>query len=258
LGQAVAARLAQAGYTVRVMSRRPRREGTLPEAEWAKADLETGAGLGEALAEVDTVVHGATRPTPAGVKKVDIAGTHRLLEAAQAADASHLLYVSIVGIEHFPYFYYRAKLKAEEEVRAGGVPWTILRATQFHPFLDVLLRPVMRLPVALLPTDFRFQTIDVGEAAARIAELVAAGPSGQAPDLGGPEVLTLGEMAHAWQEARGLHRRVLHLPVPGRIAAGFRAGKNTCPEQRAGAVTWQTWLKETYGAGRVPASAYSR
>lgn len=123
LGRTMVPRLAQAGYTVRVMSRRLRREGELPEAEWAQADLETGAGLREAVAEVDTIVHAASKPTPTAAKKVDVEGTARLLEAGRAAGASHLLYISIVGIERFPSFpYYRAKLKAEEEIRAGGYP----------------------------------------------------------------------------------------------------------------------------------------
>ena len=77
--------------------------------------------------------------------------------------------------------------------------------------------------------------------------MVAAGPRGRLPDLGGPEVLTAGEMAHAWLMLRGMHRRLFPLHVPGKVAQGFRCGYNTCPDQPVhGRITWTEWVQSKY------------
>jgi hypothetical protein len=57
-------------------------------------------------------------------------------------------------------------------------------------------------------------------------------------------------------QARGLRRPIVHLPLPGKTAAAFRNGYNTCPEQKAGTMTWEEWLQETYGQDRAAASPY--
>jgi uncharacterized protein YbjT (DUF2867 family) len=204
--------------------------------------LATGSGLEEAVRGVDTIVHCAS--TPVRTQQVDVAGTERLLELASAAGVSHLLYISIVGIDDFPFSYYQAKLATERRIEASSVPFTILRATQFHELLDErFLPPLFRLPlVALVPTELKFQVIDSGEVARRMVELVAAGASGRVADVGGPEVRTMGELATSWMRARGITRRVLHLPLPGRAAAAFRRGQNTCPDQRYGRITWEDYL----------------
>jgi uncharacterized protein YbjT (DUF2867 family) len=161
---------------------------------------------------------------------------------------AHLLYISIVGIDDFPFAYYRAKRAAEGLIEGASVPWTILRATQFHELLDQRFLPALfALPlVALVPTDFRFQTVDSGEVADRMVELVEAGPSGRADDVGGPEVLTMGEIASTWKQARGLSRAIVPLPVPGAAAAAFRRGQNTCPDRRYGTITWPDYLLGRY------------
>jgi uncharacterized protein YbjT (DUF2867 family) len=245
LGRELVPRLMRAGYTVRVMSRRERQPGEWPEVEWAQADLETGRGLAEAIAGAQIVVHAASNAAY-HTRVIDVEGTRRLLEKAKAAGGvGHCLYVSIVGIERVPLPYYRHKLAAEGVVAEGGVPWTILRATQFHTLIDGRLHAATRgpWPLALLPTDLKFQPIDTGEAADRICECVAAGPGGRAPDIGGPEVLTFGEMAQVWLAARGMRRPVLHLPWPGGFASAVRRGYLTCPEQKYGKITWAEWVK---------------
>lgn len=251
LGSALIAPLTEAGYAVRVMSRHGPKATLPPQVEWAQADLATGSGVSAAVAGAQIILHAATLPAPGGA--VDVAGTQRLLEAARAADVAHCFYISIVGIERNPFFYYRNKLKAEELVRQSGVPWTILRATQFHPFIDRILRGAIHGPVSLLPTDFQFQPIDLREVVGRIVTSLPAGPAGRLEDIGGPEVLTLGHMARVWLKARGLHSLVLPLPAPGKAASAFRRGLVTCPDHAYGAITWQAWAQETYGAATVAA-----
>ena len=255
LGRELVPRLVKADYAVRVMSRRPtgglrdeRKPGEWPEVEWAQADLETGHGLAEALVGVQIIVHAASNAAY-HTQEIDVEGTRRLIEKAKAAGAGHFLYVSIVGIERVPLDYYRHKLAAEAVVAEGGVPWTILRATQFHTLIDGRLQAATRgtWPLALLPTDLKFQPIDTGEAAGRICECVAVGPGGRLPDIGGPEVLTFGEMAKVSLAARGMRRPILPLPMPGGFANAVRRGYLTCPERKCGKLTWAEWVKKKYG-----------
>jgi uncharacterized protein YbjT (DUF2867 family) len=247
LGRELVPRLMHAGYTVRVMSRRERKPGEFPEAEWAQADLETGQGLGEALAEAKVILHAASNAAH-HTHETDVEGTCRLIEKAKVAGASHFLYISIVGIERIPHPYYKHKVAAEQRVMEGGVPWSILRATQFHSLIDGLLQPTVRwpLPFALVPTGLQFQSVDTGEVADKLLEYLAAGPAGRLPDLGGPEVLTLGAMARVWLQARGMRRAIVPLPLPTAWAEGYRRGYNTCPEQKYGKMTWAEWVRRQY------------
>jgi uncharacterized protein YbjT (DUF2867 family) len=244
LGRELVPRLAAAGYAVRVMSRRPRPDSADPAQEWAQAELRSGSGLAEAVSGVDLTVHAASSLWRSA--QSDVRGTERLLEQARTAGVGHFLYVSIVGIDRIPLGYYKTKLAAEARIEGGGVPWSILRATQFHTLIDSALRTTLRFPIGLLPTDFRFQPIDPGEVAERVRDYVGEGAAGRLPDLGGPEVHTLGELARTWAEARRLRRRIVHLPLPGKIAAGFRAGDNCAPENAYGRVTWADWVRRKY------------
>jgi uncharacterized protein YbjT (DUF2867 family) len=246
-GTALVPRLLQAGHGVRIMSRRPPAGPVPAGADWAVAQIETGSGLDRALAGVEVVVHAASSPFKR-TWAVDVDGTQRLLEAARAAGIAHLVYISIVGIERVPFAYYRAKLAGEDRVQAGGVPWTLLRATQFHNLLDTFLRLwSIRWPAYWVPCDLQYQPVDVGEVAAVTLQVLAAGPSGRWPDVGGPEVLRTGHIARTWLQARGIRRPVWHLPLPGAMAAAFRAGRHTCPDRRVGRVTWAAWLEQRYG-----------
>jgi uncharacterized protein YbjT (DUF2867 family) len=265
LGRAVVTRLLEKGYTVRVMSRRARPAQTAPGVEWVVGDLEAAGSLAPAVTGIQAIVHAASRPLR-NTRQVDVEGTRALLAQARAAGVGHLVYISIVGIDRVPdYSYYEIKHEAEQIIQAGDVPWSILRATQFFPFLDRLLRAFAGGPVAFLPTDFPVQPIDVGEVADRLVAAVTAGPGGRLPDLGGPEVLTVGVLTRAWLTAR--KRRALIVPVrwPGRAAAAVRAGALLTPDHADGTRTWAAWLRETYaaktaGAGYVapPSSAGTR
>lgn len=243
LGRLVVKQLSAAGYTVRGMSRRARPGDDWPGAEWVQADLVTGAGLIEAVQGMDVVVHTAGK----GNWKVDFEGTRRLLDAAREAGVSHVVFISIVGIDRVPYALGKAKLASEDLIEHSGLPWSILRATQFHYLIDVVLRMLTRLPlIALVPTDLLLQPVAEEEVARRLVEIVQAGPCGRLPDIGGPQVYTLGELARIWLRQRGIHRAIIPLWLPGKTARGVRQGGNTCPQQATGTVSWEVWLQQHY------------
>ncbi|HEX6040963.1 SDR family oxidoreductase [Longimicrobium sp.] len=233
-----------AGHTVRVASRRACPADAPPAREWARMDVETGDGVRDALAGVDAVIHAASDPRRHAV--VDVRGTRALADAAREVGTPHLVYVSIVGIDGIPLAYYRSKREAERIVEGVGVPHSILRITQFHSLVDAMLAGFARVPLLFpVPTSFRFQSCATSEAADRLVRAAEAGPGGRLTDFGGPEVLTLGEMARAWKAARGIGRPTLPLPVPGGLAAAFRAGRNTLQAEggERGTVRWEDWLR---------------
>lgn len=138
LGRLVAERLRAGGHEVRVLSRHAR-----PYA----VDLrEGGPGLDEAVAGVDAIVHCASTPRGGDEK----AAGH-LIEAARRAGVSHLLYISIVGVDRVPLGYYKSKHAVEKLVEESGLGWTVLRTTQFHDLVFQGLQTLARLPVMLLP-----------------------------------------------------------------------------------------------------------
>jgi uncharacterized protein YbjT (DUF2867 family) len=250
LGRAVVRRLLDLGHPVRALTRR----GSRPVlAEWVTGDLATGAGLEGALAGVTAVVHCASDPRNPGS---DIEGTARLIEAARRAGVRHLVYVSIVGIDQVPLAYYRAKLRTERLVQQSALPWSILRATQFHQLVAGLLGALARLPVLPAPAGLRLQPVGAAEVACRLADVALRQPVGRAPDMGGPEVREVGDLARVYLRARGLRRPVLALPVPGRVAAAIRRGALLVPDRQEGRRTWEEFLAERFPAG--PAAEASR
>jgi uncharacterized protein YbjT (DUF2867 family) len=250
LGSELVPRLKTAGHTVRVGSRKQTPAGLEPGREWAEMDLLTGSGLGEAVAGVDVVMHAASSPFK-NTREIDVEGTKKLLAAAKEAGIDNFYYISIVGVDKMPKFpYYKAKWDAEQAIEASGVPYTILRATQFHTLLDAFLKTLFKKgPFLFVPRAAKFQLIDTGEVADHMAATVAGGASGRLPDIGGPAVQTAGEIADAWVTASGT--RVLKVPVPAVGPAAMMAkGLNTCPDSRFGKITWAQWLASTYGAGK--------
>jgi uncharacterized protein YbjT (DUF2867 family) len=227
LGRHVAAVLRSRSLDHRILSRSPG-DGRVV------ADLATGDGLADALAGVDTVLHLATS------RRKDIGHTRRLLAAM--SPEQHLVFISIVGVDRIPYGYYRDKVASEQAIEGSGIPFTIIRVTQFHGFVNEVLEAQRRLPVTLvLPVSA--QTIHMPEVAGRLADLAEAGPSGRVADLGGPQQLTLREYAREWQDARGVRRPIWTLRIPGRTMAAFRAGHHMSGLPGAGRVTYREYLE---------------
>ncbi|WP_236788659.1 SDR family oxidoreductase [Amycolatopsis sp. GM8] len=236
LGRVVAKRLLGDGREIRVLSRKPAPVGT-PYA-WRTGDLKTGAGIAEATEGADTIVHCATGASGGG----DAATTRRLIEATRGA---HLVYISIVGIEKIPFLYYNAKLATERLIQESGLPWTILRATQFHDLVAGLTKAQLRLPVTFTLKG-RFQPVDVREVADRLVELALGQPSGRVPDMGGPEVRDSTDLARTYLAAVGRDKPVVAISLPGKAARAFRAGANLTPEHADGKVTFEQYLAERH------------
>ncbi|MEW2398353.1 NAD(P)H-binding protein [Streptomyces sp. NPDC046862] len=236
LGRLVTERLRGKGHEVRVLSRR-----TQPYA----VDLrESGPGLDAAVAGVDTIVHCASTP-----RGGDEQAAANLIRAAHKAGVAHLLYISIVGVDRVPFGYYRTKLAVEQQVERSGLGWTVLRATQFHDLLVTLFQALSKSPVILLPAGVSDQPVAVAEVADRMAELAAGGPAGRVEDMGGPEVRTLRELAHAYLAATGRRRPIMNVPLAGQAYRDFRAGGHLTPERAVGKGTFEAYLADRFATG---------
>ncbi|WP_026928738.1 SDR family oxidoreductase [Glycomyces tenuis] len=232
LGPALVSRLAAAGNAVRVLSRVP------SPKEWRfQGDLLTGEGLEAALDGVGTVVHCATSN---GRKDVDI--TRNLIRAAARAGRPHLCYASIVGVDRVNLPYYRVKRACERLVEHSGLPWTIQRTTQFHELVVWICAVQRRLPVILVPRGVDLQPVDAGEVAARLTGLAGAPPSGRVPDMGGPEIRPLADLARACARSRSLRRPVAPVPMAGFGMRGFREGAHLTPGHADGRITFDQFL----------------
>ncbi len=238
LGSRVVTELLRRGIPVRALSRT---STVVPTgAEHRRVDLTTGEGLAEALAGTTVVIDTANSTKAA--QETLVAGTRRLLEAAAAAGVVHHLAISIVGIDRVPISYYRAKLAQEEEIEGGPLPWTILRATQFHQLLGDGFAAAARFGIR--PTGpARLQPIEPGIVAAHLVATALAAPAGRLPDLAGPRVQTLGELSATWASARGARRFPLRVPAWGKIGKALADGALCAPEGAAAGADFEEWLR---------------
>jgi uncharacterized protein YbjT (DUF2867 family) len=193
---------------------------------------------------VDAIVHLASSPTK--TRDTDVEGTRRLVEVAEAAGVRHLIYISIIGIDRVPLPYYKRKLEAEAVIRAGGVPFTILRAAQFPTLIDSMLSGLSKAGPVLVDRNMLCQPVAVEDVADRIAGLLAGPPAGGIVELGGPQVERMETLARVWLRARGSKRPVWSIRIPGRFGREVRAGALTTKVTPAGVRTWRDYLEAKY------------
>ncbi len=155
-------------------------------------------------------------------------GSQRVLAAGQAAGAAHHACVSIVGCELVPVGYYRVKAEQERIVAAGPVPWTIVRATQFHELVATALAAAGRWHVLPVPRA-ALQTVASAEVARAVADATEAGPARRRISVAGPQVTDARELARGWRAATGTRAVLLPAWLPGRLGRGLRAGALTDP-----------------------------
>src|SRR6266542_4837551 len=248
LGRRLVPRLQKAGGDVRVLTRGSRADEY--GVQVVTGDLATGEGIELAVDEVATIVHCA------GSSKGDEDKTRNLVRAASRAGAPHLVYISVVGADRIPiasavdramFGYFGSKLAAERIVADSGLPFTTLRATQFHDLILTVAQQMAKLPVIPIPAGFRFQPIDADEVAARLTELALGEPAGLVPDMGGPRAYPLADLLRGYLRARHRHRPIVPLRQPGKAARALRAGANLAPDQAVGHRTWEDFLAERVG-----------
>jgi uncharacterized protein YbjT (DUF2867 family) len=238
LGRKLVGAATAAGHHVRAMSRRSHVGYT--GVHWAQGDLLANTGVDAAVDGVDVIVHCATQ----GTRDKDVTSTENLITAARKAGVAHIIYVSIVGIDRIPLPYYKTKLRVEQTLEASGVGHTVLRATQFHDLVKMSFTIQRFSPLLCTLKGVRFQPIDTRDVTRRLVELVDCEPAGRVADIGGPAVHSHAELARIYLAARSGRRPVVEIPVPGRIAAGYRSGANLAPDNPVGTIGFAEFLTE--------------
>jgi len=232
LGKHVVHIATERGLSVRRLSRTPR-----PGSAWVVGDVATGEGLAGALAGVDAVIHCASDPRSHA--ETDVTGTANLV---RAANGCRVVFPGIVGADVIPYRYYRSKTAAENVLETSDTPHTIQRYTQFHDLLWTMLSSLIRLPDVPVPNDTRFQVLDAAVAARHLVDAAVAPAAGRLPDVGGPTVYDVEDLARSVAAAHGRKRKVFGVNVPGLVGAAFRAGGNLTPNRDESGITWNEFV----------------
>lgn len=212
-------------------------------------DLATGAGLIKALDGTDAVIDTSNVTTSSRKKAVAyfVAATRNLVDAAAKTGTGHIVALSIVGIDRVPIGYYAGKLRQEGVLGESDVPYSILRATQFHEFAGQVLDRIPG-PVAVVP-KMRMQPVAAAEVGRALAELAADTPTPMI-QLAGPREESLPDLARRLLRVRGSRRPVVPVRLPGKGGKAMATGGNLpTGEYRRGVQTFEEWLGHTGPAG---------
>jgi uncharacterized protein YbjT (DUF2867 family) len=238
IGSKVAAKLKQKGHEV------------VAAAPNTGVNTITGEGLKEAMAGTQVVVDVANSPSfedKAVMKFFETSG-HNLLAAEAAAGVRHHVALSIVGDDRSDNGYFRAKVAQEKLVKASGIPYTIIRSTQFMEFLRAIADSgadgnVVRISPGL------FQPIAAEDVAGIVADVALAAPRNGIVEIAGPERAPFNEIVARYLKAVGDPREVVRDPE-ARYWGGRVEERSLVPlgEARLGRVGLDEWLRRSQAA----------
>lgn len=209
IGSQLQHRLAEAGHDCVALGRE------------AGIDTTTGEGLAEAVAGADVLVDLTNSPSWADddVLAFFRESTRNLIAAEEAAGTAHHVILSIVGADRLTDSgYMRAKLAQEAGVKAGSVPYTIVRSTQFFEFVPGIAESSADGDV-VRATPGRLQPISSADVVSRLAEVVTGPPSNGTVEIAGPEAIGIDELVRRLFAANGDPRNVLTDPDSGYFGA---------------------------------------
>ncbi|WP_440070292.1 SDR family oxidoreductase [Streptosporangium sp. OZ121] len=191
----------------------------VPHSLSTGVDVLTGQGVDAALTGADVVVNLTNSPTfdeasPAFFQT----SMDTLLAAAERAGAGHFVILSIIGVDQVPTDYYRAKTLQEDLLKAGPIPYSIVRAAQFMEFIGDILSWTADDETVRLPRT-PLQPVAAADVAATVADVAAGAPLGGVLDLAGPDVYPLDELGRITLAARGDRRSVTTDEDGGMFAA---------------------------------------
>jgi uncharacterized protein YbjT (DUF2867 family) len=229
-----------------------RRRGNEVVAASPKSGVNTitGEGLKEAMAGTEVVIDLANSPSfedRAVLEFFENSGRN-LLPAEAAAGVRHHVALSIVAIDRTDNGYFRAKVAQEKLIEGSGIPYTIVRATQFLEFLGGIADSstdgnIVRLPPVL------FQPIAADDVAAFVAEVAIAPPRNGIVEIAGPERAPFNEIVAGYLKAVGDRREVVRDPE-ARYWGGRVEERSLVPlgEARRGRIGLDEWLRRSRAA----------
>ena len=241
LGREVIHQLIEQGNEVSVLTSKEKTD-LPPSVKIYHCDLTKPDTLQKAGLNAEVIVHCASNSSDS--QNVDVLGTRNLLATVSRDKLKHFIYISIVGVDKSDFPYYKAKYEVERQVENSGLPYTILRATQFHDFvLNRLIHPFDKGlgKVLELPKGLRLQPIDIIEVSEVVTELTNNNARNTTIEIGGPEVLSIGKLAQGYFDYIGRKDKIELVPMD--IFKVFQTGINLCPDKKRGQITWEKYLK---------------
>ncbi|KZB79773.1 SDR family oxidoreductase [Amycolatopsis regifaucium] len=216
----------------------------VPHSPSTGVDLLTGQGLDAALDGADVVVNLTNSPTfdessPAFFRT----SMENLVAAAKKAGTGHFVILSIVGVDQVPELdYYQAKTLQEDILKGGGVPYSIVRATQFMEFVDAVLSWTADENTVRLPST-PIQPIAAADVAAAVSEVAAGKPLNGTLDVGGPDVYPLADLGRITLSTKGDPRSVTTDETAGMFSAVKGDVLTTKDGARLATTRYLDWLK---------------
>ncbi len=210
----------------------------------------TGEGLKQALAGAEVVVDLANSPSFEDKAVLEFFQTsgRNLLAAEAAAGVRHHVALSIVGTDRSDNGYFRAKVAQEKLIEASGIPYTIVRATQFMEFLGAIAASAMVGNAVRLPAGL-FQPIAADDVAANVAEVALGAPRGGIVEIAGPERAPFNEIIARYLKAIGDPREVVR-DDEAQYWGGRVEERSLVPigDARRGRITLDEWLRRSRAA----------
>ncbi|CAF2643448.1 unnamed protein product [Rotaria sp. Silwood2] len=216
--------------------------------KWNYMDLSKKEGLNKSVNnDIDTILHLAS----IHIQKIDgqpgdIILTKNLLDSIQEKNIKHFVYISIVGIDKIPFSYYKAKLECEHLIKASGIPYTILRATQFHDFVDFVASKLLKFPITIVPKSFKVQPIQVEAVAMELDKIIKESPLNSTYNIGGKKIYNMKEIMDSLLKIRHENKLILNMPAISNVIKGFIKGYNTCGNISLNSNTWEEYLSKKY------------
>jgi uncharacterized protein YbjT (DUF2867 family) len=212
----------------------------------------TGQGLAAAFAGADVVVDVTNSPSfeTRAVLEFFTATGRNLARAEQAAGVKHHVALSVVGTDRLPDSgYFRAKLAQEQLIAGSGIPYTIVRATQFFEFVGAIAESSVAGD-AVRPATALFQPIAAAEVAAAVVAAALASPLNGICEVAGPDRVGIATAVRQLLSATGDGRPVLDDPAGLYFGAKVDDRSLTPgPGARLGTVRFAHWLRQTVAAG---------
>ena len=162
VGSLVVPRLVEGGFHVRTLSRTAGK--SIDGVEQVTGDLVEDRGVAAAVRDQQVILHLAGGP------KGDDVAARNLVRAAKAAGVEKIVFISVTGADTVPVKWLQTKYAAEQAIIASGIPFTIIRAAQFHYLTYTAVSTLAKLPLVPVPGGLRFQPIDTADVADRLIE----------------------------------------------------------------------------------------
>ena len=205
----------------------------------------TGEGLVDALVGADVVVDVSNSPSfaDADVLEFFTTSTNNLLAAEREAGVTHHVALSVVGSERLPNSgYLRAKVAQEDLIKASGMPYSIVRATQFYEFAGRIADEATVDGTATLSTG-RMQPIAAADVSAAVARVAADEPINGTLEIGGPVRMGQDEFIRTGLAAKGDTRTVIGDPNALYFGAALRGDELVPgPDAQLSTTTFADWL----------------